>query len=536
MYTTQDAMYPFPTLWPAMSRTEGLLQCLPPSEQLYNYLDSFSQKAKGFTFPYVPEELTRKEVEHFLDNVQENAEKVPDLLALIFAALALGVQLDTFEGHEEAQAGASNTQSRKVALRLSEFFDQLTILGRQILSSNQLTDSKIDMYTDRLIALWDTMPDSLQFNKSWIKEETEIPEWPMETRATISYCNIHNYIILLNRQRIENNRNSPDYRPSSPRLRQFSTVPEFFFQPASHPSSPIPLIPRGRPLVIDSSLALLDAFRFFHKRVPSALVDWTIGQQAFNACMILLLDAIDCESLEHIERVEAAHMIFVEMDKAEMHQLTGLAMSRIAEGLTHVRESHEARKMSMNSEAISPMSVRNPPNGHDAHTTNPFDWSMGQKLRAHDFLHESVMGATGMFLLEDHGLQTSTSRPKASAPMDVVPTPKITVVPSSDQANHKTHLFPHATQVEPRRDSAHPVMFLPPSSHTQQPLLPAYQHAHPTQYSSGMQPPPSWNNTGVWQNIGQHPHHQIYTQPTARGGHHAISNQSKQQQQQQHHQ
>lgn len=96
-----------------MSRTEGLLQCLPPSEQLFNYLDSFSQKAKGFAFPYVPEELTQKEVEHFLDNVQENAEKVPDLLALIFAALALGVQLDTFEGHEEAQTGASNTQSRK---------------------------------------------------------------------------------------------------------------------------------------------------------------------------------------------------------------------------------------------------------------------------------------------------------------------------------------------------------------------------------------------------------------------------------------
>lgn len=70
-----------------------------------------------------------------------------------------------------------------VALRLSEFFDQLTIQGRQILSSNQLTDSKIDMYTDRLIALWDTMPESLQFNRSWIEEDTQIPEWPMETRA-----------------------------------------------------------------------------------------------------------------------------------------------------------------------------------------------------------------------------------------------------------------------------------------------------------------------------------------------------------------
>ena len=74
-----------------MSHTEGLLQCLPSLEQLYGYLDTFSQKAQGFTFPYVPEDLTRKEVENFLGNAKENAEEAPDLLALIFAALALGV-------------------------------------------------------------------------------------------------------------------------------------------------------------------------------------------------------------------------------------------------------------------------------------------------------------------------------------------------------------------------------------------------------------------------------------------------------------
>ncbi|KAI4850334.1 hypothetical protein E4T44_02811 [Aureobasidium sp. EXF-8845] len=259
-----------------------------------------------------------------------------------------------------------------VALRLSEFFDQLTILGRQILSSDQLTSSKIDMYTDRLVALWETMPDSLQFNNSWIKEETEIPKWPMETRATISYCSIHNYVILLNRQRIENNRNSPDYRPPSPKLRQFSIVPEPFFKPTTHPSSPISSILRGRPLVIDSCLALLDAFCFFHKRVPSALVDWTIGQQAFNACMILLLDAFDCESLDHIERVEAAYMIFVEMDQAKMHQLTGLAMSQIGEGITYVRAAHESHKLSVNAEAISPMSAQIPQNYYDGYATDPF--------------------------------------------------------------------------------------------------------------------------------------------------------------------
>jgi hypothetical protein len=113
LYVIQEAMYPFPTLWPAMSHTEGLLQCLPSLEQLYGYLDSFSQRAQGFAFPYVPEDLTRKEVENFLGNAQQNAEEVPDLLALIFAALALGVQLGTFKNQKEAQADASQAYSRK---------------------------------------------------------------------------------------------------------------------------------------------------------------------------------------------------------------------------------------------------------------------------------------------------------------------------------------------------------------------------------------------------------------------------------------
>jgi hypothetical protein len=113
MYAAQDSMYPFPTLWPAMSRTEGLLQCLPPREQLFIYLESFSHKAQCFAFPYIPEELTIKEVEHFLKNVEENAEKVPDLLGLIFAALALGVQLGTFEGRRGSQTDTSQPDSKK---------------------------------------------------------------------------------------------------------------------------------------------------------------------------------------------------------------------------------------------------------------------------------------------------------------------------------------------------------------------------------------------------------------------------------------
>ncbi|KAH0287704.1 hypothetical protein KCU62_g5650, partial [Aureobasidium sp. EXF-3399] len=607
MYTTQDAMYPFPTLWPAMSRTQG------------------------FAFPYVPEDLSQKEVERFLENAGENADKVPDLLALIFAASALGVQLTMFEDRQEAGAGVSQNSSRKgeifsvaamqalrlasftsrpslrgikvlimlapyltnsgrfldawsfsgltirlahsiglhrnprfldpapslrettvrkhlwwwllhmdqeysmtlgrplgisgigdcpppeplttdpVALRLSEFFDQLTIQGRQILSSNQLTDSKIDMYTDRLIALWDTMPESLQFNRSWIEETTQIPEWPMETRAAISYCSIHNYIILLNRQRIENNRNSPDYRPSAP---------DYFLEPSLHTPSPSPLMPRGRPLVIESCLALLDAFQFFHKRVPSALVDWTIGQQAFNACMILVLDGIDRESVEHIERVEKAHTIFVKMDKAGMHQLTELAMSRIAEGLRTLRHQSETRKPSMAAEPISPMDVA--PN-HQRASDNPFDWGMGQQLHNHDFLHEPVMGATGMFLLEDHGLQTRAYQPKIPPSPGNLPTPDIAVIPSpsSKQPSFEAGLMlPSTTLLEPRRDSAHPLGFVP-NNHPA-PLMPAqpvhYNQVASPHFTEMQQPIQTWNQAEAWQTNVLPAQQRLYSLPVAPGG------------------
>ena len=44
-----------------------------------------------------------------------------------------------------------------IILRLDEFVNQLTVLARQILSSDRLTNGKIDNFTDRLRALWDAM-------------------------------------------------------------------------------------------------------------------------------------------------------------------------------------------------------------------------------------------------------------------------------------------------------------------------------------------------------------------------------------------
>jgi hypothetical protein len=68
-------------------------------------------------------------------------------------------------------------------LRFSEFVNYFTVLARQILGSDRLTNARIDEFTDSIRALLDTMPEMLQFDSSWLSEETEIPDWPLSAMA-----------------------------------------------------------------------------------------------------------------------------------------------------------------------------------------------------------------------------------------------------------------------------------------------------------------------------------------------------------------
>ena len=69
-------------------------------------------------------------------------------------------------------------------LRLGEFVDHFTVLARQILGSDgMMSVSRIDEFTDKLLGLWDTMPESLQFNESWSRAETTLPEWPLSVMS-----------------------------------------------------------------------------------------------------------------------------------------------------------------------------------------------------------------------------------------------------------------------------------------------------------------------------------------------------------------
>lgn len=74
--------------------------------------------------------------------------------------------------------------TNQTMLRLGEFIDKFTILARQILASNDMMNiSTIDGFTEKLIGLWDTMPEALQFTEHWIQPKTQLPEWPLDVMA-----------------------------------------------------------------------------------------------------------------------------------------------------------------------------------------------------------------------------------------------------------------------------------------------------------------------------------------------------------------
>lgn len=86
--------YPFPTIFLATPEEciPQLLHCLPPGEELFKCLDAFEKRVNICSFPHIPFEVTRAEVERFLGDARRNAQLCPDMLAVLFAAIALGGQ------------------------------------------------------------------------------------------------------------------------------------------------------------------------------------------------------------------------------------------------------------------------------------------------------------------------------------------------------------------------------------------------------------------------------------------------------------
>jgi hypothetical protein len=218
----------------------------------------------------------------------------------------------------------------------------------------------------------------------------------------VYHCKAHTYLILLNRQRI----NKYTARSFTANIKTSPTG----FRPVNRtpPSQPSPTITtnyplRGRPLVLASSEDVLDAFLFFYFRVPAALISWTMAQQAFNSCMILLLDAIEIGSVTGgALKVEKAYVVFQSLQ--DVHTLASLAVERISWGLKRL---HDLTQM-----LIDPP---RPVDSHGGDAEMQRAWGEEAVRGPHPMCEESVMSATGMLLLEDPGLQGFVS--EAFAPI-----------------------------------------------------------------------------------------------------------------------
>jgi hypothetical protein len=174
--------------------------------------------------------------------------------------------------------------------------------------------------------------------------------------------------------------------------------------PSSHssPTTVTSISLRGRALVLASAEDLLDAFLFFYLRVPAALISWTMAQQAFNACMILLLDAMERMSVTPgAMKAEKAYVVF--RDLQSVHTLASLAVERISWGL---KKLHDVTQMS------TKQSEQGQIHGNENNVATPWsEATHGLPVMCED----TVMNATGMFLLEDPGLQGFA--PEAFAPI-----------------------------------------------------------------------------------------------------------------------
>lgn len=176
---------------------------------------------------------------------------------------------------------------------------------------------------------------------------------------------------------------------------------------------------QGRPRVIQSCVELLYAFEFFHSRLPAELIDWTIGQQAFNACMILLLDMQDTHNLRYQRRTDRVFAIFKMLDERDVHKLARVAVTRISLEMTRLRDAASTWSTSpvdavdSQRRGSGPMSSMGRSSGQ-APTLPPHAPGSTSQQSFQSFMHDSerfgtyndtVMGNTGMFLLEDTGLQ-----------------------------------------------------------------------------------------------------------------------------------
>ncbi|KAI9830528.1 MAG: hypothetical protein M1819_005486 [Sarea resinae] len=391
-----------------------------------------------------------KEIDRFLSDTEGNAFKHADMLALIFAALALGLQNGVFDrnGGQWVQGAMESELSKgdvyiaaaMQALRLASFTNRPSLLGIQalIMIGPYLTNGGKFLDAWGLFGITIRLAQSIGLHRHHVYLDPAPPLRECGVRQALWWWMLHmdqQYSMTLGRplgisgigdcpppeplttnrivQRVSQYINqftivarqilSSD-RLSTPTIDEFTdrllglmeTLPEAvrFDKSWLDPNKETPEWPldaiaaffygkthnylgllnkqrrgdsrtdgcRGRDRVLASARASLDAFEFYNTRARAAMVCWTMGQMAFNSAMILIISMLETGELDDMWLVHRTYASFLEMHQKGIHRLAGLAVEKLT-ALLELFDDPSAREK------------------------------------------DSVMGQTGMLLLEDPGLQ-----------------------------------------------------------------------------------------------------------------------------------
>ena len=133
---------------------------------------------------------------------------------------------------------------------------------------------------------------------------------------------------------------------------------------------------------------------FFYWRQKAMLICWSMSQQAFNAAMILILDALETGNTYNEFWINQAYSVFYELNDKGVHKLAELAYQRISSGLQMMEDRRQQQNQMLS------LSRRQ--------TQASLELDAASMT---DFSSDTVMGNTGMFLLEDSGSQLYTIQP-----------------------------------------------------------------------------------------------------------------------------
>ena len=228
----------------------------------------------------------------------------------------------------------------------------------------------------------------------------------------VLHCKVHNCLLLINRQRFDNNVSTQSGTGSPKSISAVLQAQLAANKAGTLKHSSDAEDHRGRPQVILSSVAILDAFQFTHCHLPATLIDWTIGQQAFNATMILLLEMEEQQNLDYLNSVEKAFNIFLDLFEKGIHKLARLAVECITTEHARLLESlEESRAGSESSRRISQLSASSrrdsrtsSQSASDLRNQSMYHGTDGTRIHQPFSDEDTVMSGTGMFVLEDRGI------------------------------------------------------------------------------------------------------------------------------------